>query len=228
MMHSLSLQNISLVTHDTYRLTLDKPEGYRWKPGQATDVALDQEGWREEKRPFTFVNDPTGDTIEFVIKSYPDHDGVTARIPSLSAGDALLLGEPWGAIEDRGPGVFLAGGTGITPMLGLLRARRRGEGVGRPGLEGCRLIFANKTREDIILHDELRDMPGLDTVFVLSDEDAPGHPHGRLDRVLLDAHITDWQQLFYLCGPPPMEEAVVEVLRAHGVSDDRIVKEADE
>lgn len=225
MTHRLTVRSIAPVTHDTYRLILPKPDGYAWKPGQATEIALDQEGWRDEKRPFTFVNDPKADTIELVIKSYPDHDGVTKRIAELQEGDALLLEEPWGAIHDEGPGVFLAGGAGITPMLGLLRARGRGEGVGRPGLEGCTLIFANKTRADIILREELEAMEGLKTVFPLSEEEADGHPHGHIDGALLDAHVSDWSQIFYVCGPPPMEEALGELLRERDVPDARIIHE---
>lgn len=227
MSHRLPLRSISSVTHDTVQLTLPKPDGYTWSPGQATEVAIDREGWREEKRPFTFVNDPDGDTIEFVIKSYPDHDGVTKRIADLSAGDdALLIDDPWGAITDAGPGVFIAGGTGITPMLGLLRARARGEGQGQPGLEGCTLIFANETKADIILHDELAAMDGLKTVFPLSQEKAEGHPHGRIDGAMLDAQVDDFSQVFYVCGPPPMEEAVTALLKERDVPDERIVTEA--
>lgn len=226
MAHRLKLQSIEPVTHDTHHLVLPKPEGYTWRPGQATDVAIDRDGWRDEKRPFTFVNDPKDDTIAFVIKSYPDHDGVTKRIANLKAGeDALLIEDPWGAIHDAGPGVFLAGGTGITPMLGLLRARARGEGDKKPGLDGCTLIFANKTRADIILHDELASMQGLKTVFPLSEEDVDGHPYGRIDGDLLDDQVDDFSTVFYVCGPQPMEEALTARLKERGVPDDRIIHE---
>ncbi|MEM9693710.1 MAG: FAD-binding oxidoreductase [Myxococcota bacterium] len=226
MSYRIELVQIDSITHDTFRLKLKKPSGFTWRPGQATEVALDREGWREKKRPFTFVNDPKGEQIEFVIKSYPDHDdGMTKHIPGLRPGEHLLIDEPWGAIEDKGPGTFIAGGTGITPMLGLLRARMRGEGVGQPGPEACVLIFANKTRSDIILHDELVGMGLLHTVFPLSDEQRSGFPHGHVDGPLLEEHVRDWSKPFYVCGPPPMEEAVVKLLQERGVRDDTIVTE---
>ena len=76
-MHRITLCEISALTHDTNRLVFTRPEGYDFTPGQATDFALDQDGWREETRPFTFTSQPDEPILEFTIKSYPDHDGVT-------------------------------------------------------------------------------------------------------------------------------------------------------
>ena len=80
MSHTLTLKSIDAVTHDTYHLVFDRPDGFDFTPGQAVDLALDRDGWREEKRPFTFTSLPGDDDLEFVIKSYPDHDGVTEQI----------------------------------------------------------------------------------------------------------------------------------------------------
>lgn len=221
MTHRLSLRSIEPVTHDTYRLRFVRPTGYDFTPGQATDLALDRDGWREEARPFTFTSLPEDDYLEFTIKSYPSHEGVTAEIARMERGDTVLIGEPWGAIEDRGPGIFIAGGAGITPFIAILRARAAREGW----LEGCRLIFSNKTEADIILRAEWEAMPGLDCVFVLEEEDKPGFPHGRIDAAFLDERVSDFSGTFYLCGPPPMEEALTGVLRARGVEGDRLVTE---
>ena len=123
MTHTLTLQSISPVTHDTHHLVFDKPEGFSFTPGQAVDLSLDKDGWREEKRPFTFTSLPDEDTLQFVIKSYPEHDGVTEQIGKLQAGDKVLIEDPWGAIEDKGDGIFIAGGAGVTPFISILRKK---------------------------------------------------------------------------------------------------------
>lgn len=221
MTHKLTLQATEPVTHDVTRLVTDRPEGYEFTPGQATELALDRDGWRDEGRPFTFTSLPGSEHLEFTIKSYPDHDGVTEKIPSLQPGDSVLIGDAWGAIEDRGPGVFIAGGAGVTPFISILRTRLAREG----SAEGSHLIFANKRERDIILRAEWDAMPGLRTTYVLSDEDAEGALHGRVDGDLLDAQVQDWEKVFYVCGPPEMVEDVSDLLQARGVSGERLVTE---
>jgi ferredoxin-NADP reductase len=221
MTHRLTLQQITPVTHDTYQLIFDRPDGYRFDPGQATDLRLDRDGWRDEARPFTFTGYPDAPRLEFVIKSYPDHDGVTRQIGQMTLGDQVLIGDAWGAIEDRGPGTFIAGGAGITPFIAILRNRVRREG----SLKSTTLIFANKRERDIILQREWDAMPGLSTIHVLEDDNVDGMNQGRIDAEFLDAHLSDFDGTFYLCGPPPMEDAVAEALAARGVTGDRLVRE---
>mgnify|MGYP001823138546 CR=1 FL=1 len=219
MTHQLTLLETTPLTPDTRLYVFTKPDNYSFEPGQATELALDQDDWRDEARPFTFTSDPAADVLSFVIKSYPKRDGVTKRLASLQPGDTVLVGEPWGAIQDKGPGVFIAGGAGITPFIGILRHRmRQGE------VSGSHLIFANKTRDDVILRPLWTAMDGLQSSFVLSDDDS-GDREGLLDSNMLDSLVDDWSQTFYLCGPPQMEEAVADVLKARDVPDDRIVRE---
>ncbi|SHI30581.1 FAD-binding oxidoreductase [Wenxinia saemankumensis] len=220
MTHIIELQEIAPVTHDTFHLVLTRPEGISWTLGQATKLAVDKDGWRDEGRPFTMTGDPQADHLEFVIKTYPDHDGTTNQIRQLTPGDTLRMGSIWGAIEDKGPGTFLAGGAGLTPFISILRQREK-DGA----LDGCRLIFSNAAEEDIILRDEWERMPGLETTWVLTEEDKAGFEHGQIDGDFLDRQIRDWRQHFYICGPIPMEEALKKALMERGVDRSRIVIE---
>ncbi|MNL78078.1 hypothetical protein D3C87_2043890 [compost metagenome] len=54
-------------------------------------MSIDREGWQDKKRPFTFTCLPDAETLEFTIKSYFDHNGVTNELWSLGAGDRLSL-----------------------------------------------------------------------------------------------------------------------------------------
>ena len=218
-MHTLTLRDTAPITHDTVRMTFERPDGYPdWEVGQAADLALDREGWRDEAKPYTFVNPPGSDEIVFVIRSKDEHDGVSCRITDLKPGATVLAGDPRGEIRDRGPGVFLAAGVGLTPMIPILRALAdRGEG----GV----LVLSDKDERDLLLKDEWDAIPHLHVLCVLSDEEKPGFHHGRIDDAVLDAAQVGPGTTVYVCGPKPMEEDMVELLRARGVTDANIVKE---
>jgi ferredoxin-NADP reductase len=219
MTHRIALQNVVQLTHDTRQYVFSRPPNFTFSPGQATELAIDRDGWRDAKRPFTFAGDEDANVLAFVIKSYPEREGVTAELASCQPGDHVLIGDPWGAIEDKGPGVFLAGGAGITPFIAILKARAR-----KGDLDGCSLHFANKTEEDIILAPYWTGLEGLEARFLVSKPKSGGDGE-RLDADYLDAAITDWEQRFYVCGPPAMEEALVKHLKERGVPDDRIIRE---
>ncbi|MBE9639012.1 FAD-binding oxidoreductase [Salipiger mangrovisoli] len=225
MSRKLTLQSIEPLTHDVHHLVFDRPEGLDFVPGQAVDMALDRDGWREERRPFTFTSLPEETRLEFVIKSYPEsaegHDGVTARIGRLQPGDSVLVEEPWGAIEDKGDGVFIAGGAGVTPFIAILRNKLAQRGT----LEGNTLVFSNKTEADILLRESFEQMPGLRTVFVVTDEeDSPRHRE-RIDGELLAQVVVPERDLCYICGPDAMLDDMSQALRDIGVADARIVTE---
>lgn len=219
MTHRLTLQGISPVTHDTYHLVFDKPGGLDYEPGQAAELSLDENGWRDEDRPFTMTSLPHDKTLDFVIKSYPEHAGVTARIPDMKPGDQVLLDGPFGAIIDHGIGTFIAGGAGVTPFIAILKKQAAA------GQHGSHLIFANDTRADIILKGLWESLKGLTTTFVVKDGDDPAQRTGTVDKALLAEVITDLDQPFYICGPGGMVDNVRDTLREMGASDDRIITE---
>ncbi len=173
----LTLKQIDPVTHDTHHLIFDRPDGFEYAPGQGVELFLIKEGWEAKGRPFTPVTLPNEPTLEFVIKSYPDHHGVTEQIGKMVPGDAVEMKGPFGAISDQGPGVFIAGGAGITPMIAILRNQLHDHGT----LAGSTLVFANKTQADIIWRDWFESMVGLKTAFVV-DEPGASVPQQKLDR----------------------------------------------
>ncbi|WP_238363950.1 FAD-binding oxidoreductase [Mesobacterium pallidum] len=222
MTYALTLRQIEAVTPDVHRLVFDKPEGFDFEPGQAVDLALDKDGWRDEKRPFTFTSLPVDTELEFTIKSYPEHDGVTEQIGQMKPGDKVLIDAPWGAISDEGPGYFIAGGAGVTPFIAILRKRLTDKGT----LEGCTLIFSNETEEDIILRQEFEQMPGLRTLFTVTDDDkANGVLHRMIDKDFLSRVIEPEHGHYYICGPDKMIEAISDALKELGVDEKRIVTE---
>lgn len=216
----VKIRSIQSLTHDVKQFKVDKPDGYSFEPGQACEVAINQPNWKEEKRPFTFTSLPQEDHLEFVIKSYHDHDGVTKALDSLQVGDELIVDESWGAIQFKGKGTFIAGGAGITPFIAIFKdLHAKGQ------LAGNRLFFANKTAEDVILEKWFRELLGDDFISVLDKEEKTGHESGRIDRAFLEKHVIDFSQEFYVCGPEPMIEAVSKNLEELGANPEAIVFE---
>lgn len=217
---SVPILEVSRVTHNVLQFKTGKPEDYEYSPGQATEVAIDKDEWRDELRPFTFTNLPDEDHLEFVIKIYPSHEGVTEQLANLKPGDSFLLDDAWGAIQYKGPGVFIAGGAGITPFIAIFR-----DLASKDELAGNTLLFANKARRDIIFKDQFEQWLGSNFVNVLSEEEADGYHHGYIDKEFLGDQLDDLNQYFYICGPQEMIEDVVDALDDLGVDEDHIVTE---
>ncbi|MBW4982931.1 flavodoxin reductase [Mameliella sp. CS4] len=221
MTHQIELQSVDRLTHDVRRLTFEKPAGYDYAPGQATDFALDRDGWREEQRPFTFTSLPDEERLEFVIKSYPEHDGVTEQIADLQPGEKVLIGDPWGAIEDKGDGVFIAGGAGVTPFISILRKKLADKGT----LEGNTLIFSNQCEGDIVMRNTFEAMPGLRCHWTVTEEKGSPLARGLIDAEMLKGFVDPDKDICYVCGPDPMVEAMPGELQKLGVPEKQIVTE---
>lgn len=216
---SVRIKKVEHLTHDVLHLVLEKPDEIEFHPGQATEIFIDKDGWRNEGRPFTFICLPEDENLEFAIKTYPDHKGVTNELLSLKAGDQLILNDIFGAIEYKGEGTFIAGGAGITPFIAILRQLKANN-----ELHNNTLIFSNKTEGDIILKEEFENLLGEKFINILSEEESNTYAHGMVteDFIKEHAHLDGY---FYICGPIPMIDAVKEQLSNLGVSEERIVTE---
>jgi ferredoxin-NADP reductase len=208
------------ITHDVKQFTLERPAGYSFIPGQATEVSINRPGMEAEKRPFTFTSLNEDLVLTFTIKGYFDHDGVTKKLHALRPGDEVILQDVWGAIQYKGPGVFLAGGAGVTPFIAILR-RLRLDGH----LADNTLMFSNKTARDVILEQEFKEMLGDRLILTLTRDAARGYLHQRIDRRFLKRHVKDFSRHFYVCGPRPFVNDLTATLRDLGAPSDGIVIE---
>lgn len=218
--YTVSVKSIDHVTHDVLRIVTDKPEGFNFVSGQADNISINKSGWLNEERPFTFTNLPTNDFLEFMIKTYPEHKGVTNELLHLKPNDELVLHDVYGTINYKGEGVFIAGGAGITPFISIFRNLKTKHQIG-----SNKLVFANKTKADIILENEFKELLGDAFVNILSDEHIEGYHYGQITEEFLKANIAYFNQQFYICGPPPMIKAIEEQLIHLGVHKDHITKE---
>lgn len=208
------------VTHNVHSFNIEKPEGFTYVPGQATDLSIMKPGWETEKRPFTFTSLPESDFLQFTIKSYADRGGVTNQLLYIKPGDHFEISDAWGAIEYKGEGVFLAGGAGITPFIAILRNLYAQNKVGNN-----KLFFSNKTTDDIILKQEFEQILGDHFFNLISAENTNDFYHGRIDKAFLEKHINDFSQHFYVCGPDAFIESVLNALQALGAHAETLVFE---
>jgi ferredoxin-NADP reductase len=218
--HIVKIKSIDHITHDVLRIVTEKPQQYTFTPGQATEISINKKGWQNEKRPFTFTSLPEDDYLEFTIKTYPSHKSMTNEILRLKKDNELILHDVFGAINYKGEGVFIAGGAGVTPFISIFRYLHSKNEIGE-----CKLIFANKTHDDIILEQEFKKLLGNNFINILSEEKANGYANGLITMDFLQDNFGGINQYFYLCGPPPMIEFVEKQLQDLNVGEKHIIKE---
>lgn len=221
MAQTVKIISIEHLTHDVLRIVAEKSKELKFIAGQAVDISLPKQGWEQELRAFTFTSLPEEDCIEFTIKTYPAHNGVTQQLLSSAKGDELIIHDVFGDISYKGEGIFIAGGAGVTPFVAILKQLEKNNQLGNN-----KLLFANKTKADIISEDKFQKLLGDNFINILSDEQHTGYEHGYITSDLIKKHITDQTKYFYLCGPGPMMQAIEKQLSSLGISDAFIVKEA--
>jgi ferredoxin-NADP reductase len=218
--HIVKILESSYVTHDVKRFIVEKPQGYRFIPGQGTEIAINLPGWTDKLRPFTFTSINKWPYLEFLIKIYNERDGVTRQLGKTNEGVELILHEPFGTIRYKGPGTFIAAGTGLTPFLAIFRDLYH-----KKMISGNTLILSNKTADDIILPDELAKLLGYNFINVFTRQGVIGFIDRRIDRNYLVETIHDFSGNFYLCGPDLFVKDISSLLLSLGATAETLVFE---
>jgi len=206
---------IEELTHDIRRLVVEVDEAERiiFSAGQYVDIGIPgaPEG---EHRSFSMASLPSqaGDHLEFMIKLYPGghFSGLLAPEANgsgLKVGDVLEVTGPYGlfTLRDSSPRrlLFIAGGAGMAPILGLLRSMVE-KGSTRPAV----FYYGARTQADLFHLEEIealaQQLPDFTFVAALSDEKWEGET-GLITDVVARCEGSDLADIdAYLCGPPPM------------------------
>ena len=215
------------LTHDIRRLVLGlvEPREMAFLPGQYVDITIPG---TSTHRSFSMANTTsTDDRLEFFIKCYPGGHFSGLLAEGMKAGEELDVKGPYGTFvlrESASRLVFVGGGAGMAPIIGLLTAMAE-QGVDRPAT----YYYGARTESDLFHLDGLAELgkrlPGLTFVPALSDEPVDSGWSGQTGFVtdVLDAHEGDLADAdLYLCGPPPMIDAAISVLVAKGADEKRI------
>ncbi len=169
------------------------------------------------------------DCIDLTIKRYREW---TTRMTSLPVGSVVELKFPFGKFCLDGSQddiVFIAGGVGVTPFMGMVRFLAETKSARK-----ARLLYSCRTSWSIIFKKEFdriaREWPNLKLVYTISDEDREDNEwtgrRGFIDKAFLQNELGDVSgKVFYVCGPNPMIKAVGEALTGLGAGRDRILTE---
>ena len=213
-------------------LALEVPEWDGHLPGQHVDVRLTAEDGYQAERAYSIGSAPGTargtDRIELTVERLEDGEVSPYLAGEVRQGDQLELRGPVGGYfvwePDRGgPLLLVAGGSGVVPLMAMLR-HRAAAGSQVP----ARLLYSSRTLEDVIFHEELERLAGdgLAVTHALTRAQPPGWTGyaRRIDAAMLEE--VGWRPgerpLVYVCGPTRLVEAVAGHLVALGHDPARV------
>jgi ring-1,2-phenylacetyl-CoA epoxidase subunit PaaE len=235
--HPLTVAEVRPETADSVVIRFELPaeleSRFRFDPGQYLTLKRGT-GPEESRRSYSICAAP-GEPLRVAVRRVPRGLLSPWLHGALRAGDVLEVMEPQGrfgaALSQLGPTghvLLLAGGSGITPVLSILRTVLQQH----PGVR-CTLLYGNRTAASTMFKEELEDLKNRDLgrlslhwVFSREQVDSPLHG-GRLDAVHVQRFMqtlvdpTDVDQAF-ICGPHAMNDEAESALRAVGVPPERI------
>ncbi|WP_269411315.1 2Fe-2S iron-sulfur cluster binding domain-containing protein [Lentibacillus daqui] len=203
------------------RLGLNRPAPYQ--PGQYAILNLGG-GLR---RCYSMSNLPGGHELEFIVRRYPNGPG-SQTMHTLTPGMELTLELPYGAAfvrETKRPKIFVAGGTGISAILCMVRQMSL---WGDSMEQECMMFYGARTPNDLVLMDEINELfesikdGSIIPVVDKADEDWDGEV-GFVNNVVGDYINKPWDQYeFYIAGPPVMVQAMRKLLGEREVDVTRV------
>ncbi|MEU9128842.1 ferredoxin reductase [Kitasatospora sp. NPDC048540] len=208
-------------------IALDVPGWPGHLAGQHVDVRLTAEDGYSTQRSYSLTSAADGSRIELTVQSVADGEVSPYLAGQVAVGDLLELRGPVGGWfvwrpEQDTPVLLVAGGSGVAPLMAMIRARRAAG-----GRSPFRLIYSVRTPEDRWYLGELRrGDPGLDTTFLYTRSAPDGWPRppGRIGAA--DLRTWGWPPDFfpecYVCGPTGFVESVADQLVTLGHDAARI------
>jgi len=218
----------------TKSITLAVPNWMGHRPGQHVDVRLTAEDGYQAERSYSIASPPEEDQrVTLTVERLDDGEVSPYLTDELRAGDKMELRGPIGGYfvwEARmgGPLLLVAGGSGIVPLMAMLRHRAA---VG--STIATRLLYSSRSSEDVIYGDELerlvRNTTMLEVVQTLTRVQTPGWTgyHRRIDTEMLRevAWPLDQRPLTFICGPTPFVETAAASLVTLGYNPGHIKTE---
>jgi ferredoxin-NADP reductase len=216
-------------TRHVKTITFNVPDWRGHRAGQHVDIRLTAEDGYQAERSYSIASAPDGSRLELTVVRIDDGEVSPYLTDELHRGDQIELRGPIGGYfvwepSQGGPLLLVAGGSGIAPLMAMIRLRATaGSDV------QTRLLLSSRSRDDIIYRNELDQLNGrgLQVVHALTDRQPPGWTGyaRRVDAEML-AEIgpsPSERPRTYVCGPTPFVEAVAEALVRLG-HDPRTIK----
>lgn len=214
-------------------LVLDVPHWPGHRAGQHVDVRLVAEDGYQAQRSFSIASPPEDEVVELTVERLDDGEVSPYLVGELRPGDGLEVRGPIGGyfvwdIPMGGPLLLVAGGSGIAPLMAMLRHHARADASARAAVP-VRLLYSARSPERVIYNTELERLadPPLVEVVLTYTRKAPPTWTGyrrRIDRAMLEA--VSWPPSagprVYVCGPTPHVESVATLLVELGHAPSRV------
>jgi ferredoxin-NADP reductase len=220
-------------TPDIRTLTVDVPGWLGHRPGQHVDVRLTAADGYQAQRSYSIASAPEAGRLVLTVERLDDGELSSWLAGEAREDDTFELRGPIGGyfvwdVTIGGPVQLLAGGSGVAPLLSMIRHR-----VAAGGGQPMRLLYSARSLNDVVAHDELVDLAARDSDFelvcTLTREQPPGWSGyaRRFDRALLAEALwgPETQARTYVCGPTRFVESVANTLVDLGYRADSIKTE---
>jgi ferredoxin-NADP reductase len=202
-------------------LVLSVPGWPGHRAGEHVDVRLTAEDGYVAERSYSIASAPDdGERVTLTVERIDDGEVSPYLTEELRAGDPLELRGPIGGyfawrVDDGGPLLLVAGGSGVCPLMAMLRHR-----AARRSTVPTRLLYSSRTIDDVIYRAELDRLSGegggLEVIHTLTRAQPPGWTgqSRRIDAAMLAevAWPASERPLAYVCGPTPLVESVAGAL----------------
>jgi ferredoxin-NADP reductase len=220
-------------TPRTKSLFLEVPDWYGHRAGQHVDVRLTAEDGYQAERSYSIASAPENERVELIVERLDDGEVSPYLTDELRKGDQLELRGPiggWFAWEagQGGPLLLIAGGSGIAPLMAMVR-HRKAVGSATP----VRLLYSSRSYEEVIFREELEDLASGDSALEVIHTLTRSTPEGwrgydrRIDQAMLAevAFVPEERPLAFVCGPTPLVETTATALVGLGHDPARIKTE---
>jgi ferredoxin-NADP reductase len=208
-------------TRQTKSFTLALPKWMVHRPGQHYDVRLTAPDGYQTQRSYSIASPPERvGQLELTVERIPDGEVSPYLHDVLMQGDQLEVRGPIGGyfvweVTLGGPLLLIAGGSGVVPLMAMLRHR-----AAQHATVPTRLLYSSRTADDVIYRSELDAMAGSDRAFEAFYTFTRQPPAGwtgyrrRIDAAMLSEVIRpfDKRARVYVCGPTLLVEAVANAL----------------
>ncbi|OFU57062.1 benzoate 1,2-dioxygenase electron transfer component BenC [Corynebacterium sp. HMSC11E11] len=191
-----------------FSVELEDRSQLAYLPGQYMNITVPG---TDQTRSYSFSSGPSEDTVSFLVKLTRGGLMTGYLEERAKVGDKLAMTGPMGSFflrEPLAPILLLAGGTGLAPVLSILEKLTEDELLDVP----VRLVYGATFDMDLVkldVLDSFRDrLPDFDYFTVVSDPETDHERKGYVTDHMTDEHLHDGEADVYLCGPPPMVEAV--------------------
>jgi len=203
-------------------LVLDVPDWPGHRAGQHVDVRLTGEDGYQAQRSYSIASAPEARAVILTVERIAEGEVSSYLAGDLRAGDKFELRGPIGGYfvwtaAPEGPLFLVGGGSGVVPLMSMLRHR-----VAARGTAPATLLYSSRSAEDIIYHAELDRLAGqgVSVVHTLTRTRPSGWSGfaRRIDRAMLErvSYPVDARPRIFICGPTPLVETAAGTLRDIG------------